>query len=79
MDKELLKFEEATRNLRFSLSMNVMSPFEDQNIGHSTWSMTIYIYNLPPWLCMKQKFIIILVLIQGLKQPSGNSIYGFGN
>jgi hypothetical protein len=41
MDKELLEFEEDGRNLRFSLIMNVMNPFEDQNISHSTWSMTL--------------------------------------
>ena len=31
--------------------------------------MTLYIYNLPPWLCMKQKFIMMPVVIQGRKQP----------
>ena len=35
--------------------------------------MTLCIYNLPPWLCMKRKFIIMPVLIQGPKQP-GNDI-----
>ena len=35
--------------------------------------MTLCIYNLPPWLCMKQKFIMKTVLIQGPKQP-GNDI-----
>ena len=30
-------------------------------------------YNLLPWMCMKQKFIMMPVLIQGRKQP-GNDI-----
>ena len=30
-------------------------------------------YNLPPWLCMKRKYIHMVMLIQGLKQP-GNDI-----
>src|SRR4051812_3912049 len=35
---------------------------------------TLCMYNLPPWLCMKRKFIMMPVLIQGPKQP-GNDIY----
>jgi hypothetical protein len=50
-----------------------MNPFGEQNSSHSTWAMTLCIYNLPPWLCMKRKIIMMLVLIQGLKQP-GNDI-----
>ena len=33
----------------------------------------IAIYNLPPWLCTKSKYIMLTVLIQGPKQP-GNDI-----
>ena len=35
--------------------------------------VTLCIYNLPPWLCMKRKFIMMPVLIQSPKQP-GNDI-----
>jgi hypothetical protein len=45
----------------------------EQSCSHSTWPVTLCIYNLPPWLCMKRKFIMMPVLIQGLKQP-GNDI-----
>src|SRR5512141_3355609 len=31
------------------------------------------IYNLPPWLCMKSKYIMMQIIIQGPKQP-GNDI-----
>nr|CAD40211.2 OSJNBa0019J05.9 [Oryza sativa Japonica Group] len=41
--------------------------------GHSTWPVTMCIYNLPPWLCMKRKYIIMPIIIQGPKQP-GNDI-----
>ena len=50
-----------------------MNPFGEQISGHSTWPVTLYIYNLPPWLCMKWKFIMMPVLIPGPKQP-GNEI-----
>ena len=36
-------------------------------------SLPLSIYNLPPWLCMKRKFIMMHVLIQDPKQL-GNDI-----
>ena len=33
----------------------------------------LVIYNLPPWLCMKRKFVMLTLLISGPKQP-GNDI-----
>jgi hypothetical protein len=50
-----------------------MNPFGEQSCSHNTWPITLCIYNLPPWLCMKRKFIMMPVLIQGPKQP-GNVI-----
>ena len=73
IDREFPEFVDGARNLRFALSTNGFNPFEEQSNSHSTWLVTLYIYNLPPWLCMKQKFIMVLVLIQGPKQ-SGNDI-----
>ncbi|GKA04255.1 putative transposon, En/Spm-like protein [Tanacetum coccineum] len=32
---------------------------------HSVWPVLTVIYNLPPWLCMKRKFINLSVLISG--------------
>ena len=61
------------RNVWFGLSADGINPFGEQSNNHSTWPVTLCIYNLPPWLCMKQKFITMLVLIQGPKQP-GNDI-----
>jgi hypothetical protein len=73
INREFPKFADDARNLRFALSTDGMIPFVEQSSSHNTWHVTLCIYNLPPWLCMKQKFIILSVLIQGLKQP-GNDI-----
>jgi hypothetical protein len=61
------------RNVWFGLSADGINPFGEQSSNHSTWPVTLCIYNLPPWLCMKRKFIMMPVLIQGPKQP-GNDI-----
>jgi hypothetical protein len=49
------------------------SPILVGHHSHSTWPITLCIYNLPPWLCIKRKFIMMPVVIQGPQQP-GNDI-----
>jgi hypothetical protein len=60
-------------NIRFGLSTDGMNPFGDMSSRHSTWPVALVIYNLPSWLCMKRKYIMMPLLIQGPKQP-GNDI-----
>ena len=73
IDSAFGEFAADARNLRFGLSTDGLNPFGEQSSSHSTWPVTLCIYNLPPWLCMKQKFIMMPVLIQDPKQP-GNDI-----
>ena len=49
-----------------------MNPFGEMSSGHNTWPVTLCTYNLPPWLCMKRKFIMMPVLIPGPKQPEND-------
>jgi hypothetical protein len=56
-----------TRNLWFGLSTDGINPFGEQSYSHITWPVTLSIYNLSSWLCMKQNFIMMPVLIQGPK------------
>jgi hypothetical protein len=69
IDRKFEDFLGDARNLKFGLSTDGMHPFGEQSSSHSTWPMTLCIYNLPPWLCMKRKFIMTPMLIQGLRQP----------
>ncbi|XP_076950165.1 uncharacterized protein LOC143623057 [Bidens hawaiensis] len=41
------------------------------NRHHSVWPVLAVIYNLPPWFCMKRKFIMLSLLISG---TPGNDI-----
>ena len=67
------EFADDARSVWFGLSADGINPFGEQSSNHSTWPVTLCLYNLPPWLCMKRKFIMMPVLIQGPKQP-GNDI-----
>src|SRR5664279_5424731 len=73
IERDFPDFAGDARNLRFGLSTDGFNPFGEQSSSHSTWPVTLCIYNLPPWLCMKRKFIMMPMLIQGSKQP-GNDI-----
>ena len=73
IDRTYTDFALDARNIRFGLSTNGMDSFGEMSSGHSTWPVTLCIYNLPPWLCMKRKFITMPILIPGPKQP-GNDI-----
>ncbi|XP_073225684.1 uncharacterized protein [Cicer arietinum] len=73
IDHEYPEFGIESRNLRLALSTDGMNPHGLQSISHSTWPVILVIYNLPPWLCMKRKFMMLSLLISGPKQP-GNDI-----
>ncbi|MGZ4851135.1 MAG: hypothetical protein ACXV2C_07130 [Candidatus Bathyarchaeia archaeon] len=61
------------RNIRFGLSTDRMNHFGNISSTHSTWPVTLCMYNLPPWLCMKRKYLMMPLLISGPSQP-GNDI-----
>jgi hypothetical protein len=73
IDRTYPDFALDARNIRFAMSTDDMNPFGEMSNSHNTWLVTLCIYKLPLWLCMKRKFIIMPVLILGLKQP-GNDI-----
>jgi hypothetical protein len=62
-DRKHKDFAMDVRNIRFRLSTDGMSPFGEIGNSHSTWSVTLFIYNLPSWLCMKRKIIMMPLLI----------------
>jgi hypothetical protein len=49
------------------MSTDGMNPFMNNSI-HITWPIVLMILNFPPWLCNKQKYIMISGLIPGSQQ-----------
>src|SRR3954469_3833529 len=72
-DNDYPEFGKEARNLCLALSTDGMNPHDIQSIVYSTWPVILMIYNLPPWLCMKRKYIMLSMMISGPKQP-GNDI-----
>ena len=48
IDRKYKEFEAEVRNIRFALSTDGMNPFGDMSSSHSTWPVTLCMYNLPP-------------------------------
>ena len=66
-------FGNKARNLRLGLTSDGMNPFGNLSSNHNSWSILLMIYNLPTWLCMKRKYIMLCMMIGGPRQP-GNDI-----
>jgi hypothetical protein len=64
-DRKHKDFTVEIRNIRFGLSTDEMNPSGETCSSHITWSVTLCIYNLTSWLCMKHKFIMMPLLISG--------------
>ncbi|RDY04194.1 hypothetical protein CR513_12124, partial [Mucuna pruriens] len=50
------------RNYRIGLAIDGMNLYGNLSSKHSSWLVMLVIYNLPPWLCMKHKYIIVCYL-----------------
>lgn len=72
-DKRYSTFGEGDRNLRLALCTDGMNPFGTLSSKHSSWPVMLVMYNLPPYLCMKRKYVLMPLMISGPKQP-GNDI-----
>ncbi|XP_077249194.1 uncharacterized protein LOC143888641 [Tasmannia lanceolata] len=66
-------FSLETRNVRLGLASDGFNPFRTMSITHSTWPVILIPYNLPPWMCMKQPYMMMSLLIPGPHSP-GNAI-----
>ncbi|XP_014631515.1 uncharacterized protein [Glycine max] len=73
IDRLYPDFGAEPRNLRLGLATDGMNPFGTLTTNHSSWPVLLFIYNLPPWLCMKRKYVMLSMMIAGPRQP-GNDI-----
>ena len=69
VDMKWPDFGSEPRNLRLALSADGVNPHGDMSSKYSCWPVVMVIYNLPPWLCMKRKYMMLSMLISRPKQP----------
>ena len=63
------EFGSEPRNLRLAISTDGVNPFSNFSTQYSCWPVILVTYNLPPWLVIKRKFMMLTLLISGPKQP----------
>ncbi|CAM8993530.1 unnamed protein product [Rhodiola kirilowii] len=73
VDNTFPEFGAESRNLRLGLSTDGVNPHGNLSSQHSTWPVILVIYNLPPKLTMKRRYMMLSLLISGPRQP-GNDI-----
>ena len=74
IDKKFPKFSKKCRNVWFGLAIDGRNPFGVLSIDHSCWPVILFIYNLSLRLFMKIKYMMLSMMISGLRQ-SENDIY----
>jgi hypothetical protein len=57
-------FDDA-RSIWFDMSTDGVNSFGNQSSTHSTWPVVLPMYNLPPWLCKKYKYMMLIILSPG--------------
>ena len=56
-------FSKEHRNVRLGLAADGFNPFGNLNLSHSTWPVMVFPFNIPPWLCMKESYMFLCLLI----------------
>ena len=54
-----------SRNVQLGLSNDGFNPFGNMSLSYSMWPIVMTTYNLPPWLCMKDPYKMLTLLIPG--------------
>jgi len=62
------QFGSDQRNLRLRLAIDELNPYGNLSSKHSSWPVLLIIYNLPYWLPMKRKYMMLSMMISGPKQ-----------
>ena len=55
--------------MRLGLASDGFNPFGNMSNAYSMWPVILVAYNLPPWKCMKEQFMMMSFLIPGPQSP----------
>ncbi|XP_065874236.1 uncharacterized protein [Euphorbia lathyris] len=62
-------FAAESRNVRLGLCTDGFQPFGQSGKQYSSWPIIVTPYNLPPWMCMKDKYMFLTALVPGPNNP----------
>ncbi|XP_021747570.1 uncharacterized protein LOC110713426 [Chenopodium quinoa] len=65
-------FSADSQNVSLGLASDGFNPFGGLRSDYSIRPVVIVVYNLPPWMCMKQPYTMLSLLIPGKSAPGNN-------
>ncbi|GKF40587.1 putative transposon, En/Spm-like, transposase-associated domain protein, partial [Tanacetum coccineum] len=65
-------FAHEIRNVRLGLCTDGFSPTSSCSKPYTCWPVFISVYNLPPWMALKESYVQLALLIPGRKSPGQN-------
>ena len=75
-DEKFPQIKSDPRNIRFGLATDGFNPYGMLSSRYSCWPVVLVIYNLPPWFCMKEHYLMLSLIIPGSTSP-GDKIHVF--
>nr|GEW32475.1 hypothetical protein [Tanacetum cinerariifolium] len=68
-DTKYPNFAKEPRNVQLGLTADGFNSFGNLSQAYSMWPVILTTYNLPTWLCMKESYFMLTLLIPSLKSP----------
>jgi hypothetical protein len=68
-------FKLEPRNLKLGVALDGVNPFSMQSSKWSTWPVIIINYNLPPYLGLRKKHLLLSLLIPSKRQVKDINVY----
>ena len=62
-------FAVESRNVRLGLCTDGFQPFGQTGQQYSSWPVIVTPYNLPPWMCMKDEYMFLSIIMPGPRNP----------
>ncbi|XP_058005408.1 uncharacterized protein LOC131181377 [Hevea brasiliensis] len=56
-------------NVRLGLCTDGFQPFGQSGQQYSSWPVIVTPYNFPPWLCMKEEYMFLTIIVPGPRNP----------
>ena len=67
-----LSFASKSRNVKLGLCTDGFQPYGQSGQQYSCWPIILTPYNFPPWMCMKEEYMFLTVIVPGPKNPKNN-------
>ena len=64
-----LSIESESQNVRLGLCTDGFQPYGQSGQQYSCWPIILTPYNLPPWMCMKEEYMFLTVIVPSPKNP----------